>query len=196
MSAGHAVRSWHGSVYRHIPADSLFGPLDTRFARRSRENHWNRDGEPTLYFVTDRAMLRDEFARHIGQHRAPELAAHVRTRRIFEIALELERVYDLTNPEAIAHLGIANAPACFLDRAVARATAGFLRDAIGVEGIIVPAIAQLHRPGRRFVVLFPDRIERPLSDIARHIEPVGSLQFGSSSIAQERALSTSPSTTP
>ena len=122
-------------------------------------------------------MLRDEFARHIDRDRAPELAALVRTRRVFEIELELERVYDLTNPDAVAQLGIVNAPACFHDRAVARATAGFLRDVIEVEAVIAPAIARLHRPGYRIVIVFPDRLERPLSELARRIEPAGSLQL-------------------
>lgn len=176
MPADRAIRPWHGRVYRHLPGDSPFGPLDTRFARRSRENHWNRPGEPTLYFVTDRTMLADLFARQLARERAPELGANIQTRRIFELQIELERVYDLTNLAAIAELGIVNAPACFHDRGVARATAGFLRDVIGVEAVLAPPIAHRQQPGQRTLVLFLDRLERPLSEIATSVAPSGSFQ--------------------
>lgn len=186
MPAERAIRPWHGHVYRHIPGDSPFGPLDTRFARRPRENHWNRPGEPSLYFVTERTMLADLFAHHLARERAPELSEDVQTRRIFEIDIELERVYDLTNLASVAELGIVNAPACFREPAVARATAGFLRDVIGVEAILAPSIAHLHQAGHRILILFLDRLEHPLSDIARSVSPSGSFQPAASPISAKR----------
>lgn len=182
MTIEQTVRSWHGRVYRHLPATSPFDPLDTRFARRSRENHWNRPGEPTLYCATDRAMLHAVFQRHFSRDRSPELTAFVQTRRVFEIELTLDRVYDLTNPDALARLGIVDTPNRFRDRTIARATAGFLRDVIEVEAIIAPDITEFHRPGYRMVILFLDRLNRPLSETVQRITPAGRLQTSSSAM--------------
>jgi hypothetical protein len=181
MSAMLGVRPWRGRVYRHIPGASPFGPLETRFAIRSQEGHWHRAGEPTLSFASDRDLLIAEYARHFERHRAPELTGLVQTRQIFELELKLERVVDLSDPAVVARLGIANAPACFLDRSVARATAGFLRDAIGVEAILAPSAASPERPDARNLMLFLDRLESPLSEVVRQITPSGSFQLVPSS---------------
>ena len=101
----------------------------------------------------------------------------VQTRRIFELELELTRVFDLTEPVAIDVLGIPNAPSCFLDRTVARATAGFLRDVIGVEALLVPPIAFSNPPEHRNLVLFLDQLDKPLDAYVRHITPAGSFQL-------------------
>lgn len=177
MSAEDLVRSWRGRVFRHIPGGSPFGPLETHFAARSRENRWNREGEPALYFASDRAVLIGEFARHFERDRAPELAGLVQTRRVFEIELTVSRVFDLTEPPALAALGISNAPSCFLDRAVARATAGFLRDVIGVQAILAPSVVFLDRPEHRNLVLFLDQLEFPLDEIVHRVTPSGSFQL-------------------
>lgn len=173
MAAEEFVRPWHGRVFRHIPGDSTFPPLDTRFAARSHEHHWNRPTEPTLYFATDRTMLESEFVRHLDDERASETKSLVRTRRIFEIDLVLSRVYDLTDPTATAELGITNSPECFHDRQIARATAGFLRDVIEVEAILAPS--PRHRSTEmRLLVVFTDRLDRPLEQLAERITASGS----------------------
>lgn len=181
MPAGDLVRPWRGQVLRHIPGASPFGPLETHFAARSRENRWNRAGEPTLYFASDRAVLIGEFARHFERDRAPELAGLVQTRRVFEIELSLARVFDLTDPAAVTELGISSAPSCFLDRAVARATAGFLRDVIGVQAILTPSVAFLDQPEHHNLVLFLDALETPLDEIVQRVTPVGSFQLPNAS---------------
>ncbi len=187
MPAERAVRPWHGRVYRHLPGGSPYGPLDTRFARRARENHWNRSGEPTLYLATDRAMLIDEFARHIRRERAPDLADDLPARRMFDIDIALDRVYDLTNHAAIAELGIDNAPACFRERVVARATSSFLRDVIGVEAIIAPSNMNPHRTGSRFLIVFLDRLDQPLSEAVTAIASSESFQLARSRISSDPA---------
>lgn len=177
MSAEHWALPWQGRVFRHIPGVSPFGPFETRFAIRSQEGHWNRAGEPTLYFASDRDLLIAEFARHFQRHRAPELASLVQARRVFELQLQLSSVVDLTDLAVVAALGIEQAPACFLERPVARATAGFLRDVIGVEAILTPAAVSLDRPGARNLVLFLDRLDRPLNEVVQRISPSGSFQL-------------------
>jgi hypothetical protein len=180
MAIEDLVRPWRGQVLRHIPGSSPFGPLETRFAARSRENRWSRQGEAALSFASDRMVLIGEFARHFEGDRAPELAGLVQTRRIFELELELARVFDLTDPSATGALGIANAPSCFLDRNVSRATAGFLRDVIGVDAILAPSVIFLDRPEHRNLILFLDRLDRPLQQLIERVTPVGSFQLVSS----------------
>lgn len=177
MPIEELVRPWRGRVLRHIPGTSPFGPLETRFAARSRENRWNREGEPALSFASDRAVLIGEFARHFERDRAPELAGLVQIRRVFELDLELSRVFDLTDSHSCAQLGIAEAPSSFLDRTVARATAAFLRDVIAVEAILVPSVVFPDRPEHRNLVLFLDRLETSLADCVHRIEPAGSFQL-------------------
>lgn len=177
MPTEHQVRPWRGRVYRHIPGSSPFGPLEIGIAARSQEHRWNRAGEQTMYFAGSRATLIGEFARHFERDRAPELAALVQTRRIFELEIELSRVFDLTDPAAAADLGIAGAPSCFLDRSIARATAGFLRDARGVEAILTPSIAFLDQPEHRNLVLFLDRLDALLGDVVQSIAPSGSFRL-------------------
>lgn len=177
MAAKDLVRPWRGRVFRHIPGTSPFGPLETRFAGRSRENRWSRDGEPSLVFASHRAVLIGEYARHFERGRAPELAESVQTRRVFEIELSLSRVFDLTDPAAVAALGIADSPTCFQDRAAARATAGFLREVIGVEAILTPSLVFPELPEYRNLVLFLDRLQRPLDEIVQQIEAAGSFQL-------------------
>jgi RES domain-containing protein len=171
------VRPWQGRVFRHIPADSPFGPLDSRFAARVTENRWNARGEPTLYFASDRGVLVGELARHFRGDRATELAVGLRPRTIFEIELRLERVFDLTTPEAASSLGIAGAPICFLDRTVARATAGFLRNVLDVEAMLAPSVVFLDDPTRWNLILFLDRLRTPLEDVAIRVEPGGTFRL-------------------
>jgi hypothetical protein len=171
------VRPWRGQVLRHIPGSSPFGPLETRFAARSRENRWHRQGEPAFTFASDRTVLIGEFARHFERGRAPELTELVQTRRVFELDIELSRVFDLTEPAAVAELGITNAPACFLDRTIARATAAFLRDVIGVHAILTPSVVALDQPGRRNLVVFLDALAVPLDEIVHRVTPAGSFQL-------------------
>jgi RES domain-containing protein len=179
MTAESFVRPWSGRVLRHIPGSSPFGPLDTRFAGRSRENHWNRAGEPTLYLASDRATLIAEFGQHYERDRAPELAELVQTRRVIELEIVLSRLFDLTDPAAAAALGIDGAPGCFQDRTVARATAGFLRDVFEVEALLAPPSIANNQTGHRLLVLFLDRLHAPLSEIARSVTPSGSFQLKS-----------------
>ena len=162
---------------RHIPGPSPFGPLDTRFAGRSRENHWNRAGEPTLYFAGDRSTLIAEFSRHFDHDRAPELAELVQTRRVVEFEITLSRLFDLTDPAAVTALGIEGAPGCFSDRTIARATAGFLRDVFEVEALLAPASITTGQTEHRLLVLFLDRLQQPLSEIARSVTQSGSFQL-------------------
>lgn len=172
---------WHGRVYRHLPVDSHRSPLDPALAARSRENRWNLAGELTMTFASDRALLAEEFHAHLRANRDPELRTLVRPRRIYAIELRLERVFDLTDPAVLAQLQIPDAPGCFADPAIARATAGFLRHARNAQAILVPSLLHLDDPGRWQLVVFLECLPSPLEEIVTLIEPLGTFQIDSPS---------------
>jgi RES domain-containing protein len=163
---------WQGTVYRHLPSGSPYGPLDTRFAARSRENRWNAAGEPTLVLALDRSVLAREMARHVAAARSAELAPLYLPRHVFEIELRLHRVFDLTDPTTLDALGIRDAPECFADRSLARATAGFLRHVRGADGILAPSLAAPERSGPSMLVVFLERLGEPLDSAVKRARPI------------------------
>jgi len=98
-------------------------------------------------------------------------------RRIYDLCLELDRVLDLRDERVCAALSLPDAPACFLDREIARTTASFLRRVARVQAIFVPSLAFLDDPSRWVLVLFLERLDRGLDGIARSVDRDGVLRF-------------------
>jgi RES domain-containing protein len=171
------VSGWHGRVYRHIPADSPFGPLEGRLAAGSRFNRWNDAGEPTLYFAGDYGVPIAEFGRHFRELRLFDVGERGRIRRLYEVKLSLKRVFDLRQPAAMLALALSNAPACFLDFTVAQATARFLRHGLGVQAAMVPSMAILDDPARWNLVLFLDRLDGPLDEVVSAVTDAGTFRL-------------------
>lgn len=171
------VSPWQGRVYRHVPAVSPFGPLDSSFAARTRANRWNGEGEQTLYFGSDFGVLVAEFGRHFRELRFVDIGEHTRVRRLYAVDLVLDRVFDLRQPPATVHLGLSNAPACFLDRSIAQSTASFLRNALGVQAVFVPSMALLDDPARWNLVLFVDQLSGSLDDVVSQVSELGTFRF-------------------
>lgn len=84
-----------------------------------------------------------------------------------EISIDL--TLDLRGPALLEQLALSNAPACFLDKSVARAVAGFLRATTPAQAIVVPSMAFVDDPDRFLVVCFLDKLP---ADTARWISPV------------------------
>jgi hypothetical protein len=145
--------------------------LDMGFAARARDNRWNRPGEPTLYVAGDHGVLFAEFARHLREQRTPEIGRGMIARRIYDCELTLAHTLDLRDARVVAALSLANAPACFLDREIARATADFLRRTTPVEALVLPSMAFLDQPERWVMAIFleklPDGIEHVVSSVTR-----------------------------
>ena len=176
------VRPWAGTAYRHIPAGSRWDVRDLRFAGRRGDGRWHRQGQPTLYLASDQRVAIGEFARHLALDRDGRIRAARRT--VFSMRVALERTVDLREPAVVRLLGRDDAPACWLEARICRAVASFLRDTLGIQGLVVPSVAYLDEPARSNVVCFlehlpPDprsflsRVRRratvdvtPLSDVA------------------------------
>src|SRR5918997_2241367 len=121
------LRPWMGTAFRHIPAGAPFDVLDFRYAGRGGDNRWNEAGEPTLYLAGDVGVAIAEFGRRFAVNRTPERASETIERMVYRLDLAVDAVLDLRQSEVSAALSLANAPACFLDSATARATAHFVR---------------------------------------------------------------------
>jgi RES domain-containing protein len=145
--------------------------LDTRYAARSRENRWNQLGEPTLYLASDHGVLIAEFARHLSHQRTEEMGRALLARRIYDLDLTIEHLLDLRDPGVCAALSLSEAPKCFLDREIARATAGFLRRTTEVKALLLPSVAFLDQLDRWVMAIFLDKlpggIEQAVSAVAK-----------------------------
>jgi RES domain-containing protein len=177
VSIASFIAPWRGTACHHIPDDSPFGILDTRFAGRSLTNRWNRAGEPTLYLAMDHAVLVAEFARHLQSDGGLTAARVAQIRRIYDLSLQIERTLDLRDARVCDTLALRDTPSCFLDRELARSTASFLRRAAGIQGIFVPSVAFLDDPTRWVLVIFLETIDDGLDRIVHSVERDGLLRF-------------------
>jgi RES domain-containing protein len=171
------LRPWTARVFRHLPAHLAIDPLDLSRAGRGLTNRWNEAGDPTLYLAGDEGVLAAEWGRYLVTEIGGDLATAMVARVVYRIEIALAAVLDLRDPAALAALSISGAPACFLDRAVARATANFARRTTRADGLLVPSMALLDQPGRGNLVVFLDKLPPAPSAFIRRCEVVGPLQW-------------------
>jgi RES domain-containing protein len=157
------LRPWSGTAIRHIPAGSPFDVLDTRFAGLAADNRWNEAGEPTLYLAGDLRVALAEYARHLREDMSVMSAPPVQERAVYQVDVRLETVLDLRDPQVRSAIGLHGGARRFLDRAVARATARFLRLTTSAEGLLVPSVAFLDDPSRWNLVVFLDKLPADLT---------------------------------
>ena len=157
------IRPWGGVGVRHIPANSPFGVLDTRFAGRVGNNRWNQSGDPTFYVASDRGVALAEFARHFRERQDAALADVASERALYQLAVHVGAVLDLRDPAARSALGLRGGHRRFLDVATARATATFVRRTSSAEALLVPSIAFLDDAARWNLVLFLEKLPRDLT---------------------------------
>jgi RES domain-containing protein len=163
------VQPWHGTAFRHIPAGSRFGVLDTRFAGLAKDNRWNDPGDPTLYAASDVGVAVAEFGRHMAEERdragAPGGGRRVQERAVYRLDVRLAALLDLRTPRVRSALGLRGGARRFLDVAVARATANYVRRTTSAQALLVPSVAFLDDPARWNLVLFLEKLSADLSQI-------------------------------
>ncbi len=160
------LRPWRGTGLRHIPAGSRYGVLDTRFAGVARDNRWNEPGDPTFYVASDLGVAVAEFGRHMVEERGAGGARRVQERAVYRLEVQVDSLLDLRDPAVRRALGLRGGARRFLDVAVARATANFVRRTTPAEALLVPSMAFLDDPTRWNLVLF---LEKLPADLARFI---------------------------
>jgi RES domain-containing protein len=178
MALDDLITSWSGIAYRHLPAQSPYSVLDFRFAGRSADNRWNDQGASTLYLAGDVGVIIDEFGRHFAQSRAQGLRSGVTARRVYRLDLALDGVLDLRDPQLWQVLSLQNAPYCFLDRSIARATANFLRSATSALALLVPSMAFLDQLDRWVLAVFLEKLPADVSQFVRSVDVEGPLRWG------------------
>ncbi|CAN5722393.1 hypothetical protein BH24CHL4_BH24CHL4_24970 [soil metagenome] len=177
MNARVFVSAWRGRVYRHTPAITPFGPLDSGFAARTPDNRRNTAGEPILYFGSDFGVLVAEFGRHFRELRFVDIGEHTRDRRLYAVDLDLDRVFDLRKPEAAMHLELSDVPACFLARSIAQSAASLPRNGLGIQAVFVLSMALHDDPSRWNLVLFIDQLGGSINDVVNSVSEMGTFRF-------------------
>jgi hypothetical protein len=75
-------------------------------------------------------------------------------------------VIDLRQAPVWDELSLGNAPHCFLEIDVARATAGFIRKTTNAQGMLVPSMGFLDQLDRWCLVVFLEKLGDPKSFIS------------------------------
>jgi RES domain-containing protein len=173
------LQPWSGTAIRHIPSDSPYDVLDTRFAGLAADNRWNETGEPTFYLASALGVALTEYARHLAEDVGVTDAAALRERAVYEVTVQLGAILDMRKPHVRSAIGLHGGPRRFLDRAVARATGRFLRQTTSAEGIVVPSVAFLDDPTRWNLILFLDKLPADVSRFmtARYYQASGNDSF-------------------
>lgn len=140
-------------------------------------NRWNSAGQPTLYLAGDDGVLITEWGRHFDVQAAPNAEQRIVQRRIVRFHLTIDHILDLREQTVWADLSIEDAPNCFLNIEIARATAHFIRTTSMAQGILVPPVGLLDQPERWNMVLFLEKLPEPAKFITR-VTPIGTLKRG------------------
>ena len=163
------IEPWRGPTFRHVPSGAQ--PLDTTWAGQSR-GRWNLPGEPTFYLASSREVAATEWLRHLDRaglqpgSGVPPPGPAIPPRDLYEIEVTLQRTIDFRDAANRAQLSIDDLARVALDPVAARALATFVRSALDVEAIWVPSVAFLDRPEAGNLVVFLERLDRPLADLA------------------------------
>jgi RES domain-containing protein len=179
MSVQDYISAWTGCAVRHIPdiPGKTYDIYDFKYCGKSNENRWNIAGESTLYLAKEKDVALAEYARHFKVDRTPRLAAQTYRRQVFRFRVELDYVLDLTNSKVWAELSLENAPDCFKNKAIARATANFIRNTTSTQAIIVPSMAFLDRLEQWCLVLFLEKLPPETRNFLSSVEPDGFFQI-------------------
>lgn len=150
------IQPWSGYGVRHIP-DGSYNVYD--FSRAvAIDNRWNLQGEPTLYLASEKDVALGEWARHFKVERSAGLVKKVKRRKVYRFEVTLKYTLNLCDAKVWQVLSLQDAPICFLDKAIARATAQFIRKTTQVEAIIVPSVVFLDQMDKWVLVVFLEKL--------------------------------------
>jgi RES domain-containing protein len=158
MSIQSYLQPWSGHAVRHIPKSASYDIYDFRYAGRSSENRWNRQGQPTLYLAKEKNVALAEYARHLDVDRSTSIKLQAQERAVYRFDVQLLAVVDFCQPEIWQELSLKNAPDSFKDKNIARACADFIRYTTPATAIFVPSIAFLDAPENWCLVIFLEKL--------------------------------------
>jgi RES domain-containing protein len=152
--------------------------LDFRFAGRGADNRWNDEGVPTLYLAGDEGVLIAEWGGNFATIRTPQLDRRAVERSVFRLELAFDNVLDLRRGEVCQALSLLDAPACFMNIAVARATAQFVRTTTAAQAMLVPSIGFLDDLERWCLVVFLEKLPPTSGSFVSSVTEAGPLRWG------------------
>jgi hypothetical protein len=97
-------------------------------------------------------------------------------RRVFRLALSIDAVLDLRQDDVCATLSLENAPSCFADIELARATAHFVRRTTAAQALLVPSIGFLEDLERWCLVAFLEKLPPDPGRFVASVTPIGALR--------------------
>lgn len=104
-----------------------------------------------------------EFGRHMTEARDASGGRLVQARSVYRLDVRLEALLDLRDAKVRGALGLHGGARRFLDIAVARATANFVRYTTPAQALLVPSVAFLDDPKRWNLVLFLEKLPSDLT---------------------------------
>ena len=156
------IEPWRGTTFRHVQKGAR--PLDTSRAGLAR-GRWNLPGEPTHYLASSREAAAAEWLRHL-EDMGLSAGDPVPPRDLHDVTVSLQRTIDFRDGDNQAQLSIDDMSKLVLDPVAARALGTFVRSALDAEAIWVPSVAFLDRRDQGNLVIFVERLDRPLADLA------------------------------
>jgi RES domain-containing protein len=179
VSLNARLYPWTGVGYRHLPSDiPADGVLDFSYLGLSRTNRWSSYGEKTLYLAGDMGVAVSEWGRYLDIGRTPSLGRQAATRMAYRLDVVVDRVLDLRDPEVWSDLSLTNAPACFLQIEIARATAHFIRRTTDAQGLFVPSVAMRDKLDRWNLVLFVEKLPEDPARFITRVAVAGPMSVG------------------
>lgn len=157
------IEPWSGEAYRHLP-DGNYNVYDFSYTGLAANNRWNIQGKQTLYLAGSVDVAAGEWSRHFQFDRSKQLAAKTKRRKVYQMKVHLNYTLNLCDRCCWQELSLKDAPNCFLDKNIARATAQFIRQTTIVEAIFVPSMAFLDQINKWVLVIFLEKlpIDQPL----------------------------------
>lgn len=113
-----------------------------------------------MYLAGGIEVAAAEWSRHFQFDRPQILANKTKRRKVYGFEVNLNRTLNLCQLELWQELSLKDAPFCFLDRNIARATAAFIRQTTDIEGIFVPSMAFLDDLDKWVLVIFLEKFSQ------------------------------------
>jgi RES domain-containing protein len=156
------VRAFWQGTSRTFDADAL--------VTAEKGNRWNAPGEPTAYLAGDPGVALIERGRHLATEGPVELL-------VWRLRVVLDGVLDLRSDDTRHALGLVE-PCWVLDRERCRQLGSALRGTNWCRGMLVPSAGIPDAIDRWNLVVFVERLSRPLANSITDVQSWGVVSLG------------------
>ena len=149
-------------------------------------NRWNDPGEPTLYLTGDPGLALIE----AGRHEPAGPPAQPSSGTIWALRVSAPDMLDLRRLDVREALGL-DGPHWFLDRPTCQRLVRSLRQSGACSGIVTQSAGVPDIPERWNLVIFADRLDRPVDQVVSQPKRIGSFQLGAVDAIEASTVETS-----